>query len=94
MAGLDDPKDIRKYSERRLRNYRHSNFPDKPPQVKKKKVREQGEKSSGKIRTKRKWSPDVIAVEIDEEVSPLDLEGLRKLIQKAVLLKIKDASDM
>jgi hypothetical protein len=42
------------------------------------------------IRTKRKWSPDVIAVEIDEEVSPLELDVLRKLIQKAALRKIKE----
>ena len=71
LAGLDDPKDIRKYSERRLRNYRQSNFPDKPPQIKKKPTPDPKEKSSEKTRPKRKWSPDVIAVEIDEEVSPL-----------------------
>jgi hypothetical protein len=30
LAGLEDLKEIRRYSERRLRNYRSSNFPDKP----------------------------------------------------------------
>jgi hypothetical protein len=94
LVGLDDPKDIWKYSESRLQNYRQSSFPDKPPPIKKKPTPVPEEKSSDKNRTKRKWSPDVIAVEIDEEVSPIDLEGLRKLIQKAVLLKIKDTSDM
>ncbi len=94
LSGLDDPKDIRKYSERRLRNYRSGDLSHRPPPIGKKEVREQGEKSSEKIRTKRKWSPDVIAVEIDEEVSPLNLEVLRKLIQKAVLRKIKEASEV
>ncbi len=94
LAGLDNPKDIRRYSERRLRNYRQSNFPDKPPQKKKKPIPDPKEKSSDKTRIKRKWSPDVIAVEIDEEVSPLDLDVLRKLIQKAALRKIKEASEV
>ena len=74
MTGLDDPREIRRYSERRLRNYRSSNFPDKPPPIKKKPMPEPEAKSSEKIRTKRKRSPEVIAVEIDEQVSPLNLE--------------------
>ena len=40
LAGLDDPKEIRKYSERRLRNWHPSRFAQFPPSVKKKPVRE------------------------------------------------------
>jgi len=90
LSGLDDPEDIRKYSERKLRNYQSSDLAHKPPPIRKKEVPKPEEKSSGKIRTKRKWSPDVIAVEIDEEVSPLNLEVLRKLIQKAALRKLNE----
>jgi ribosomal protein L28 len=89
LAGLDDPKDIRKYSERRLRNYRSGDLPHTPPK-RKKQASEQEEKSARKNRTKRKWSPDVIAVEIDEHLSPLNLEVLKELIQKAALRKIKE----
>jgi hypothetical protein len=90
LAGLDDPKDIRKYSERRLRNYRQSNFPDKPPQIKKKPIPDPKEKSSDKTRTKKKQPPRVIAVEIDEHLSPLSLEVLKELIRKAALRKLKE----
>ena len=90
LTGLDDPKDIRKYSERKLRNYRSTDLAHKLPPVRKKEVPEPEAKSSGKTCTKRKWSPDVMAVEIDEEVSPLDLDVLRKLIQKAALRKLKE----
>jgi hypothetical protein len=90
LAGLDDPKDIRKYSERRLRNYRQGNFPDKPPQIKKKPAPDPKEKSSEKTRTKKKQPPRVIAVEIDEHLSPLSLEALKELIRKAALRKLKE----
>jgi hypothetical protein len=90
LAGLDDPKEIRKYSERRLRNYRSSGLPHKPPQISKKQVPKPEETSSRKIRTKRKWVPDVTAVEVDEEISPLNLEALIKLIQKATFRKLKE----
>jgi hypothetical protein len=90
LAGLDDPKDIPKYSERRLRNYRQSNFPDKPPQIKKKPTPDPKEKSSEKTRTKKKQPPRVIAVEIDEHLSPLSLEALKELIRKAALRKLKE----
>jgi hypothetical protein len=90
LAALDDPKDIRKYSERRLRNYRQSDFPDKPPQIKKKPIPDLKEKSSEKTRTKKKQPPRVIAVEIDEHLSPLSLEVLKELIRKAALRKLKE----
>ena len=90
LVGLDDPKEIRKYSERMLRNYRSSGLPHKPPQISKKQVPKPEEKSSGKIRTKRKWAPDVKVVEVDEEISPLNLEALIKLIQKAAFRKLKE----
>jgi hypothetical protein len=77
LAVLDDPKDIRKYSERKLRNYRSKDLSNKPPPKRKKELPEPEEKSAGKIRTKRKWSPDVMAVEMDEDLSPLDLVGLK-----------------
>jgi hypothetical protein len=89
-VGLDDPKEIRKYSERRLRNYRQSNFPDRPPQIKKKPITDPREKSSEKTRTKKKQPPRVIAVEIDETLSPLSLEALKELIRKAALRKLKE----
>jgi hypothetical protein len=73
LTGLDDPKDIRKYSERRLRNYRQSNFPDNPPQIKRKPIPDPKEKSSEKTRTKKKQPPRVMVVEIDEHLSPLNL---------------------
>ena len=90
LAGLDDLKDIRKYSERRLRNYRQSNFLDKPPQIKKKPILDSKEKSSDKTRTKKKQPPRVIAVEIDEPLSPISLEALKELIRKAALRKLKE----
>jgi hypothetical protein len=90
LAGLDDPKDIRKYSERRLRNYRQSNFPDKPPQIKKKPILDPKEKSSDKTCTKKKQPPRVIAVEIDEPLSPISLDVLKELIRKAALRKLKE----
>ena len=90
LAGLDDPKDIRKYSERRLRNYGVSNFPDKPPHIKKKPTPDPKEKSSDKTRTKKKQPPRVIAVEIDEHLSPVSLDVLKELIRKAALRKLKE----
>ncbi len=90
LAGLDDPEDIRKYSERRLRNYRQSNFPDKPPQIKKKPIPDSKEKPSDKTRTKKRRPPRVIAVEIDEHLSPVSLEVLKELIRKAALRNLKE----
>ena len=90
LAGVDDPKDIRKYSERRLRNYRQSNFPDKPSQIKKKTIPDPKEKSSEKTRTKKKQPPRVIAVEINESLSPVSLDALKGLIRKAALQKLRE----
>lgn len=61
LVDLDDPKDIRRYSERRLQNYCSNDLSHKPPSKRKKQVPEPEEKSSGKIRTKREWSLAVIA---------------------------------
>jgi hypothetical protein len=73
-----------------LRNYRSSDLPHKPPPIRKKQLSEPEEKSSGKVRTKKKWSPDVIAVEIEEHLSPRNLEVLKELIRKAALRKLKE----
>lgn len=89
LAALDDSEQIRRYSERRLRNYLLSNFAYEPPPIKKKPIPESEAKSLEKIRTKRKRPPEVIAVEIDEQFSPLDLEALKRLIRKAALRKLK-----
>ena len=73
-----------------MRNYRQSHFPDKPPQIKKKPIPDPKEKSSDKTRTKKKQPPRVIAVEIDEHLSPVSLEVLKELIRKAALRKLKE----
>jgi hypothetical protein len=80
LAGLDDPREIREFSERRLRNYRQSNFLDKPPHIKKKPILDPKEKSPKKTHTKKKQPPRVIAVEIDEHLSSLSFEVLKELI--------------
>ena len=69
---------------------RKSDFPDKPSQIKKKPIPDPKEKSSDKTRTKKKHPPRVIAVEIDEPLSPISLEALKDLIRKAALRKLKE----
>jgi hypothetical protein len=71
LAGLDDQKEIRKYSERRLRNWHPSRFAQLPPSVEKKPVRE----PTGDVpeQARGKWKPIKITV---VEVGPLPPENL------------------
>jgi hypothetical protein len=94
LLGLNDHndhKEIRKYSERTLRNYQIGRYA--PPPNKKKLCREPMDELPKKSRGKQKPPPKIVVVEIDEPLSQLNLEGQKKLIQKAVLRKLKKLED-
>jgi|GEM_PF-1403665 len=87
LLGLTDPKEIRRYSERRLRNY-YSGGHTLPP-IRKKLCPDPMVELPKRSRGKQKLPPKIIVVEIDEPLSQLNLEAQKKLIQKAALRKLK-----
>jgi len=87
---LDDPKDIRKYSERRLRNWYPSHFIHIHPPVKKKPVYEHPSDVPEKRRVKWKKPPKITVVEVDEPLPRESLERLKHLVTKAALRKLKE----
>jgi hypothetical protein len=89
LAALDDLEEMRKYSERKLRSYCSNGFTNKPPPIRKKPLSEAESKVTGKTRSKRKQPPEIIVAEIDEPLSHLDIEMLKRLIRKAALRKLK-----
>jgi hypothetical protein len=93
LATLDAPEEIRRYSERKLRNYRSSSFTDKPPTIRRKPSTDAKGKTPGRSRTKRKQPPEIIVVETDEPLARPDLRVLEELIQKAALRKLKEAEE-
>jgi hypothetical protein len=91
LLGLTDPKEIRRYSERRLRNYYSGIYA--PPPIKKKLRPEPIDELPKKSRGKQKQPPKIIVVEIDEQLPRLNFEEQKKLIQKAALRKLKKLED-
>jgi hypothetical protein len=89
LLGLADPKEIRKYSERRLRNHYVGGHTPPPIRLCPDPVVELPKKSRGK----QKQPPKIIVVEIDEPLPQLNLEAQKKLIQKAALRKLKKLED-
>lgn len=91
LAGLDDPKEIRKYSERRLRNWLPSRFDQLPPAVKKKPARE----PTGDVpeQTRGKWKPIKIRVVEVGPLPPENLEVLKELVKRAALRKLKELEE-
>jgi hypothetical protein len=87
LLGLNDQKEIRKYSERRLRNYYSGGHTPLP--IKKKSWPEPMVEILKKRCGKRKQPPKIIVVEVDEPLPQLNLEEQKKLIQKAALRKMK-----
>jgi hypothetical protein len=91
LLRLESPKDIRKYSERRLRNYQAGRYIPAPD--KKKLHLETTNELPKKSRGKQKHPPKIIVVEIDEPLPQLNLEAQKKLIQKAALRKLKKLNE-
>jgi hypothetical protein len=91
LAELDDPKEIRKYSERRVRNWHSSRFDQLPPSVKKKPARE----PTGDVpeQARGKWKPLKIRVVEVEPLPPENLEVLKELIKRAALRKLKELEE-
>jgi hypothetical protein len=87
LLGLTDPKEIRRYSERRLRNYYSGGYT--PPPIKKKSCPELIAEIPKKSRGKQKQPSKIIVVEIDEPLSVMNLEAQKELIKKAALRKLK-----
>ena len=73
LLGLEDPKEIRKYSERRLRNYQVGRLA--PPPIKKKLCQETMDELPKKSRGKQKQIPQIIVVEIDEPLPNINLKA-------------------
>jgi hypothetical protein len=91
LLKLNDPKEIRKYSERRLRNYYSGGHT--PPPIRKKLFPDPMVELPKKNRGKQKYPPKIIIVEVDEPLPLLNLEAQKKLIQKAALRKLKKLED-
>jgi hypothetical protein len=91
LLRLQNPKEIRKYSERRLRNHQVGRYT--PPSDESKQHREPTEELPKKSRGRQKQSPKVILVEIDEPLPQLNLEAQKELIKKAALRKLKKLED-
>jgi hypothetical protein len=89
--GLESPNEIRKYSERKLRNYQAGRYT--PPPDKNKLHREPTGELPKKSRGRQKQSPKIIVTEVDEPLPRLNLEEQKKLIQKAALRKLKKLED-
>jgi hypothetical protein len=91
LIGLEDPKEIRKYSERRLRNWHPSRFDQLPPSVKKNSARE----PTGDVpeQARGKWKPIKITVVEVGPLPPENLEVLKELIKRAALRKLKDLEE-
>jgi hypothetical protein len=91
LAGLDDSKEIRKYSERRLRNWHPGRFDQPPPAVKKKPARE----PTGDVpeQARGKWKSIKITVVEVEPLPPENLEVLKELIKRAALRKLKELEE-
>jgi hypothetical protein len=89
LLRLESPNEIRKYSERKLRNYQVGRYT--PPPDKKKLYREPTDELPKKNRGRQKEPPKIIVVEVDEPLPRLNLEEQKKLIQKAALRKLKEA---
>lgn len=87
LLGLMDPKEIRRYSERRLRNYHIGRYA--APPIKEKLCQEPMDEVPKKSLGKPKKPPRIILVEIDEPFPLVNLEEQKKLIQKAALRKLK-----
>ena len=92
LAGLDDPKEIRKYSERRLRNWHSSRFAYLPPSDKKKPVREPTDDAPEQAGVKWKKPPKIRVVEV-EPLPPENLEVVKELVKRAALRKLKDLEE-
>jgi hypothetical protein len=90
LATLDAPEEIRRYSERKLRNYRSSGFTDKPPTIRRKPSTDAEGKTPERSRAKRKQPPEIIVVETDKPIARPDLQVLGELIRKAALRKLKE----
>jgi hypothetical protein len=87
---VDDPKEIRKYSERRMRNDFSGRYTDKlPPIINKEPRQESVDDISKNSRANQKPPPKIVVVEIDEPLSSINLEAQKKLIRKAALRKLK-----
>lgn len=91
MLGLDDPKEIRKYSERKLRNYHIGGYA--PPPIKEGLCQEPIVELSKRNRAKRKQLSKIAVVEINEPLPHLNIEEQKKPIQRAAFRKLKGLKD-
>jgi hypothetical protein len=91
LLGLESPNEIRKYSERKLRNYQAGRY-TRPPD-KNKLYREPMDELPKKSRGRQKQPPKIIVIEVDEPLPRLNLEEQKNLIQKAALRKLKRLED-
>ncbi len=91
LLKLTEPKEIRRYSERRLRNYYSSSCA--PPRVKTNLCQQPIDELPKKSRGRQKRAPKIIVVEIDEPLPKLNLEAQKKLIEKAALRRLKKLED-
>jgi hypothetical protein len=73
LLRMDSPKDIRKYSERRLRNYYSGDHTPLP--IRKKLCPDPMVELPKKSRGKQKQPPKIIVVEIDETLPIINLEA-------------------
>jgi len=91
LLRLDNPKEIRKYSERRLRNFQLGG--DAPPPIGKKSCPELRAEIPEKSQGRQKQPRKVIVVETDEPLPIIILEVQKELIKKAALRKLKKLED-
>lgn len=93
VLGLDGSKEIRKYTKRRLRNYYSDKYAYAPPSIKKELCQEPPDEFPKKNRGKKKQPLKIRVVEIEELLPLINLSAQKKIIQKAVLRKLKELEE-
>lgn len=94
LISLRDPKDIQRYSERRLRRcYSDKKYSNLPLPEKQKYKRKLSAKKACKRNAKRSWNPSRIRVTETKPLPPENLEILKELVKKAALRKLKELQE-
>ena len=90
VLGLDDPEEIRRYSERRLRGFQSFESAGARPLIERKRKRESPSRKLRKTKPKRRKEPRKVKVVVVEPMPPENLEALKILIMRVALRKFQE----
>jgi hypothetical protein len=90
LLGLDDPEEIRKYSERRLRGSQSLRSAEARPVIGRKRKRKSPSRKPRKTKPKKAKEPPKVKVVEVGPLPPENLEALKILIGRVALRKIRE----